>query len=135
MALLEFRTPFMQKVYELLVADTDLSAAVGGRIYDNVPHETPYPYVEIGDLDSECEPTHTNERQAGQLEIHVWSNYKGTKEANQIIDLINKVLDNVDLDLDCFTTIEFRCSLAKASKDPDGTTIKGLIRYDFILGG
>lgn len=136
MGLIDIQQPLAQKVYELLLADTDVNNAVDGRIYDYVPHETAYPYVEIDDVNVENIDSHTAERVDGQVTINVWSRYKGRKEAREVLDKINLVLHNSS---ECFisnmTTVEFRRSFSNVLKDPDGSTVKGIIRYDFILGG
>lgn len=118
----------------MLKADGTLSGLVTG-IYDNVPDETAEPYITIPDSKFEDSSSHTHDGFKGSITINVWSVSRGTLETKTIQNRLYELLQNLDLELAGFNTLNFRLGLNEVLKDVDGRTHHGVTRFDFLLGG
>lgn len=82
-----------------LRADTTLRGLLTGStspawsIYDNVPELTAYPYVNFGQTITAADDTMSYHGNSVTLELHVWSQYLGTKEIDGIVERIIQLLD------------------------------------------
>lgn len=121
------------KIYEILSSDTTLTDLAG--IYDNVPDNTKRDYVIIGDDDFSDFSSHTHDGFKGTVTLHVWSESRGKKSVKVIQNRLYELLQNVDLALSGFKTLNFKIGLNTVVKDPDGRTHHGITRFDFLLGG
>jgi hypothetical protein len=118
-------------IYRVLTTDSEIQLLVGSRVYDDVPDNTAYPFVSIGEV------TETDKRRSFTLlgreltlTIHVWSRAKGFAETNQLVDKIVAALENVQLvgmagwDWELTNYEDFR-----TIRDPDGITRHGILRF------
>lgn len=95
----------MQKaVYTLLVADATLvallakdvrGAGTGPGIFDEVPENQPYPYIEIGEFTSREFRTLTRSGEELTMTNHIWSQAPGNKQALEILKEMNRLLGDV----------------------------------------
>jgi hypothetical protein len=86
----------MQKaVVARLKATAGVTALVGQRIYDRVPQDATFPYVEIGDFQSvdDSAPPCVDGCEVF-IEIQVWSRAVGQVEAKQIASAVRAALNN-----------------------------------------
>jgi hypothetical protein len=123
-----------QKVYSLLTSDTTLMALITG-VYEQVPDNTAYPYVKIGDYDFSEWDTHTANGVDGDVTIKVWDQDRGENIVMQILNRIYHVLHNQELGLSGFSTVVFRFRTGNIAIEPDGRTYQGIAIYHVILGG
>ena len=65
-------------LYSTLNGDSTLDGIVGNnKIFDNVPQDTAYPYVVIGNISVINRGTKTIDGNEYDVDIDVWSEYRG----------------------------------------------------------
>ena len=104
-------------------------------VFDDVPQNTTYPYIAIGEetvIDYSTKDIDGNE---STLNIHVWSQYKGSKETKQIMDKIHDLLHNSNLTVVGHNLINLRFEYSDIMRDPDGITRHGVMRFRAIILG
>lgn len=75
-------------IYEALIADSTLIDALGGAyVFDSVPVNQDLPFVQFGKLICQDLSTSTQNGDAHEIEILIWSCHKGRK---QLLDLANQ---------------------------------------------
>ena len=110
---------------------SDLSCGV----FDDVPQNASYPYIALGE--ETAVDFSVKDIQGGDLtvNIHVWSQYKGSKETKQIMDKIHDLLHNINLSVTGFNLINLRFEFSDIMRDPDGITRHGVMRFLAIILG
>ena len=110
---------------------SDLSCGV----FDDVPQNASYPYIALGE--ETAVDFSVKDIQGGDLSvnIHVWSQYKGSKETKQIMDKIHDLLHNINLSVTGFNLINLRFEFSDIMRDPDGITRHGVMRFRAIILG
>ena len=68
-------------------------------------------------------------------EIHIWSQYKGSKECKQIMDKVHDLLHDSSLGVSGFNLINLRFEFSDIMIDPDGVTRHGVMRFRAIILG
>lgn len=115
-------------IHAALTGDAGLAAIVGARVHDDVPQGTGFPYVVIGDVTTRDWSTQTQEGHEHIVVIHAWSNQRGRRECQMIIERIDAVLDGADLTLDDHRLINLRVVFWTALRDLDGASYHGVVR-------
>ena len=112
-----------------IVAALKASAVAGGRIYDQVPQSTDFPYVSIGEMqviDDDAE-------YVGGVEVyatlHVWSRAAGKPEAANIAAAVRGAIHEQDLRLPFWRLVEIRHQSTRLMTDPDGITAHGVMTF------
>jgi hypothetical protein len=86
-------------IYRLLSEDEILRQLVTG-VFDDVPDEQPFPYVQIGEDEENNKPsTMLTVGRENVATIHIWSRALGYSEAERIAARVIDVLDGAVLDL------------------------------------
>lgn len=116
-----------QAIFGALVAQPGMPP-----VYDDVPEDSAFPYVVIGDdtsieFDDDC-----GSGADSTLTIHAWSTYKGRAEAKQILDLIYRTLHRSNLVIAGNVTITIHAEYQATLLDPDGLTRHGVIRFRLL---
>lgn len=124
-----------QKIYARLTADSTLMSLVGGRIFDVVPDNVVYPFIDIGDTELEDFGSHTTSGFEGEIPIHIWTQGTTKKQNMEIGNQVYSLLHNTDLAISNFPTVSFRASFNQILTEDDNRTHHGIQRYDVILGG
>ena len=89
--------PLQKAVYARLNGDSALIAQVSG-IYDDVPGNPTFPYVQIGIATSGTFQTHSRPGDEVTIFVDIFSQYEGMKEALEIKDDVDRLLaDRTDL--------------------------------------
>ena len=126
--------PLQQAIFTALnvsAVTSDLSCGV----YDDVPQNATYPYIALGEetvIDFSTKDIHGNEI---TINIHVWSQYKGSKETKQIMDKIHDLLHNTSISVSGFNLVNIRFEFSDILRDPDGITRHGVMRFRAIILG
>lgn len=103
-------------------------------VYDDVPEEATFPYVVIGDDQGTAWYTKTFGGREVATTIHVWSQYRGEKEAKEIMDKVVTALTNITLSLTGnFTVVGAISDFDDVIREPDGITRHGAVRIRFIV--
>lgn len=117
-------------VYDALVA-----ASLGVTVYDHVPANAAAPYVQIGDGDASDWGSKTFAGQSVGIAIHVWSEARGFKEANDLASSIHTALHEVALSLTGGTLVQLRFATSNRVNDPDGVTKHVAMRFEALIQG
>jgi hypothetical protein len=117
-------------IYQALVADAALSAALGGaRVYDEVPRDAAFPYVTLGDARISDASGDDGPTQEHQLTLHAWSRQGGHKQAHVITGALLQALDDVALQPSGHRLVNLRFALADIRREADGRTYHALVRF------
>ncbi|MGG3662519.1 DUF3168 domain-containing protein [Bacillus gobiensis] len=120
-------------LFQRFTNDASLSSKVGGRIYDAVPENTPYPYVTIGEPTDTPFDTKSSYGENIILSVHCWSSYNGKKEAYEVLNLILHSLSR-PLELGGgFKLQDFRREQMNVIIDIDGKTKHGILELRFYI--
>lgn len=111
-------------------------AAIGCGLYDEVP-ELPvgmpaesFPYVEIADVDFSPFDVDDNTGYEAYIALHIWSRYRGKKEAHDIFEVCRDALHRQTLSLSSwgvFDVLQFGGFTVR--RDGDNATIHGIGRF------
>ena len=126
------------KLYEILDQDATLQSICGRArvVFENVGDNTPFPYVEIGEIDLGDFGGYSFAGFEGTYTIHTWSQARGRKQCQEIMNRIYTLLHRVDLSLGSgFSTIANICEQSQTIIDSDGRTYHGIQRFKLITGG
>ena len=93
-----------QKIFNAIDSSEEFKKISNG-IYDFVPEKTKTPYATFGQILSKEETTKTDNGEALQFIIEIWSESKGRKEVVQILTEIEKALEK-EITLDTASVIE-----------------------------
>jgi hypothetical protein len=115
-------------VYAALTGDSTLMGLVEG-VYDDVPQDTPYPYIVVGEETTINAGTMTVDGLEHTLTLHVWSRYRGLKETKQIMERIYTLLHNSNLTVTGASLVNLRQEFSSTFVDADGLTRHGVIRF------
>ena len=99
------------KIYELL-------STLKYSVYDEVPKDAKCPYIEIGYCDADDDGCKTSNGLDVLQYIDIYSDYKGQKEAKEIAENVNNVLQNKKIKIDNATVFVYLKKM-KISKKTD----------------
>jgi hypothetical protein len=118
-------------VYDTLKNSAVLLAKVTG-VYDNVPQETKYPYVTIGDDTGIEYDTDDSTGIEATITVHIWSRKSGRKEIKKIMKIIYDVLHRTTLIISGYECIGCDWEFSETFLDPDGQTKHGVTRFRIL---
>ena len=122
-------------IYSTLSGDGNLTTTLGASVFDDVPESTSFPYVQIcEDNVTEFDTKDVNGSET-TLTLHIWSEYKGSKETKQIMDRVHDLLHDSSLSVSGFNLINLRFEFGDIMRDPDGKTRHGVMRFRAVLLG
>mgnify|MGYP001222844618 CR=1 FL=1 len=124
--------PVQRAVYQRLTSHAPLMARVTG-VLDDVPEGQPFPYVTLGEWTEIPVLAFGEDGSETTLTLHVWSRYRGWKECNEIVALLNEALDDAELEVEGYRTVLVVYDSATAIRDTDGVTRHMVVRYRLIL--
>ena len=122
-------------IYTRLNSDNTLTSTNGATVVDEPLLADTYPLVVIGEettIDFSRKDVDGGET---TINIHVWSQYKGSKETKNIMDRIHTLLHDVSLSVTGFNLINLRFEFSDIMIDPDGVTRHGVMRFRAIILG
>ena len=122
-------------VYSTLSSDTNLTSTLGAGVYDDVPQGSAYPFVQIGDDSTMDYSTKDVSGSETTLNLHVWSQNHGSKQAKDIMDRVHTLLHDTNLTVTGFNFINNRMEFSDIIRDPDGITRHGIMRFRTIVLG
>ena len=124
-----------------LAANSTLIAllAEGAKsIFDDVPEEEHFPYVTVGDIQSNANETDTELGQEHIVTINTWvarsdraggtAGYEGRKLARDIVSAIYDALNHASLTLSGFAFVNMLYQFSDAFRE-DEDTYRGTIRF------
>jgi len=119
-------------VFDTLDGDSNLQSKVSD-VYNFVPQNTAYPYVQVGDDSMADNSTKDLDGNIHSIMIHTWSRYRGDKEAKEIMARIYELLHNSSLSVSGASLVNARFETSDILNDPDGITKHGVQRFRFVI--
>ena len=119
-------------VFDTLDGDSNLQSKVSD-VYNFVPQNTAYPYVQVGDDSMADNSTKDLDGNVHSIMIHTWSRYRGDKEAKEIMARIYELLHNSSLSVSGASLVNARFETSDILNDPDGITKHGVQRFRFVI--
>lgn len=95
-------SPVSAAVYGVLSGDATLSALVGGRVYDDVRQAAAFPFLWYEVREREARGFGGGGLPEVELRVHVFSSYRGPKEAQDILDRVLVLLKDQPLTVSGF---------------------------------
>lgn len=115
-----------------LTGDATLMAMVTG-VHSHVPQDTVFPYVAFSTMQASNWRTRTTDGIRATLTLKIFSRYRGSKEALDIIDQIKNVLDNNNASMTGCTMVSLRYNNSNAFQQADGLTWEGNISFHAVI--
>lgn len=115
-------------IYSRLQTDEGLKS-IG--VYDYIDDNKAFPYVVLGRVFSTPERTKTTEGERVEITLDIWSQYKGKKEAVEIMKLIESTLDD-ELVIDGADVITQEVKSREVFEVAD-SLYKGTVVYEILL--
>ncbi|HVK21370.1 MAG TPA: DUF3168 domain-containing protein [Actinokineospora sp.] len=112
--------PLQAAIHDRLTGDPDLMALVAD-VVDEVPEKQHYPYVQLGDVTEIPDDTHDRPGVEATITLHIWSRYRGWKQALVILGHLDRILHRRPLDVDGFAVRSVVREWHKTTRDPDPT--------------
>ena len=122
-------------IYSALSGDSNLTSTLGASVFDEVPDQSSYPFVALGEETVVEYDTKDLDGASHTINIHVWSQYKAAKETKQIMDRIHTLLHDSSLSVSGFNLIRMQFEFSDIMRDPDGVTRHGVMRFRAITLG
>ena len=104
-------------------------------VYDEVVEGNSYPFISLGEETAQDYSTNNLVGAQTTINIHIWSQYKGSKETKNIMDKIHDLLHDVSLSVSGVNLINLRFEFSDIMRDPDGITRHGVMRFRAITLG
>lgn len=117
------------KIYELL-------STLNYPVYDEVPKDAKCPYIEIGYCDADDDSCKTNQGLDVLQYIDIYSDYKGQKEAKQIAQEVNNLMQNKTFNIDNATMFVYLKKM-RIVKEYDNvinsTNVSSKVNYTHVI--
>ena len=102
-------------------------------VFDDVPENTAYPYVVIGEETATNIDTKDKDAHEHTLTIHVWSQYRGRKEIKNIMSSVYTTLHNASITVSGASLVNIRHEFENTLTEADGITRHGVIRFRAVV--
>tara|TARA_B100000780_G_C20923725_1_gene368076 strand:- start:249 stop:650 length:402 start_codon:yes stop_codon:yes gene_type:complete len=122
-------------IFSRLSTDNNLTAVLGAKVFDDIPENTSYPYVQLGEDTAIDYSTKDSTGSEVSVNLDVWSRYRGSLEAKNIMDRIHTLLHDSSLSVTGSNFINMRFEFSDIIRDPDGITRHGVMRFRAIMLG
>jgi len=121
-------------IYTILNGDSTLDAIVGNnKIFDNVPQDTAYPYVVIGNINVINTGTKTLDGNEYNLDIDVWSEYRGKKEISDAMERIYELLHDTTYSVSGANFVNSQVRSTITLVENDGITRHAVLSLSVIV--
>ncbi|AZM54165.1 DUF3168 domain-containing protein [Streptomyces sp. WAC 01529] len=110
--------PLQLAVYAKATGHAPLMALVSG-VYDEVPEQVAHPYVSLGSITETVSDAHNQRGLEARVVLHVWSKYRGFKQAAAILDALDTALDRQPLTVSGFRDVSIAHEQHQELRDPD----------------
>lgn len=114
-----------------------IEAQTDYKVFDDIPKQESFPYIVMGEITARDWSAKSEPGQEVYSTIHIWSRYKGRKEADEIADGVLQALTLSPLDL----SPDFRAVLDREDIfdsfdliiDIDGITRHGILKLRYLI--
>jgi len=102
-------------------------------VYDDVPQQSNYPYVQMGEETSANNGTKTLDGLEHTLTMHIWSQYRGRREIKTIMKSVYDLLHNTAISVTGASLVNVRQEFSTTLSENDGITRHGVIRFRAVV--
>lgn len=120
-------------VYSKLTSDTNLMTLVNNNIFENVPEETPFPFIAISDFEAVIEEQTEKDLYLINFFIDSFTRQKGSKASLDIIKNIETALFNSSIVVTGYDVLNIRVSSSACKKMSDGNTYIGSLKMRAMI--
>lgn len=123
-----------ETLYNVLAASAEVTALLGTppRLYDHVPPGAAFPYAVFGATHVTPYDNRTDIGFDHLLTIDIWSRYRGSKEAKDIVTALYDTLHRASLTLTGQTALICEVHSVEVSLDNDGFTTHAAVRLNVL---
>lgn len=117
-------------IYSRLTGDPTLSGLVGGRIFDDIPQGSDFPYVRLGDENTTDDGGKDYVANQRAISVEVFSRYAGSSEAKRVMSAVYDLLHEQGLTVSGQQVVLMRHEFSSpVFMDPDGLSRHGSMRF------
>ena len=98
-------------------------------VYDDVPENTAYPYVVIGEESTSNNGSKDLDGLEHTITLHVWSQYRGRREIKEIMESVYSLLHNTAITVSGASLVNIRQEFSTTLAENDGITRHGVMRF------
>ena len=121
------------QIVTLLKASPELTALIGGRIYDRVLESPTFPYVSFGPSDEVSDDADCIDGFEVTMQLDVWSRAVGFPECRRIVDAVRKALPEDGILLADNALVTFNHRISRIFRDQDGLTSHGAMTFEAFV--
>ncbi|MVO87931.1 DUF3168 domain-containing protein [Streptomyces sp. p1417] len=110
--------PLQTALYAKLTGHGPLMALVSG-VYDEVPEQAAHPYVSFGSITETADDAHNQRGLEVAVVLHVWSKYRGFREAAAVLTALDVALDRQPLTVTGYRDVSIAHTQHTEVRDPD----------------
>lgn len=106
---------------------------VDGRVYDRIPANAVFPYIEIGHSQAVPDDAPCVNAVTCYVTLHVWSRVVGAVEARKISDQVTRALSGWEPEFPAETALAYAGSSVNSAQtmaDPDGISTHSVITFE-----
>jgi len=124
-----------KSVFAKLVAAniTDFAGDAITGVFDDVPLDTAYPYVVIGDETATNISTKDKDFHEHTLTIHIWSQYRGNRDIKEIMEQVYAALNDVSYTVSGASGVNLKHEFQTTLTEGDGITRHGVMRFRAVV--
>jgi hypothetical protein len=112
---------------------TDI-AAVDSRVFDRVPADVAFPYIELGEFQTLDDGAQCHDGMEVFATLHVWSRAIGQVEVKTIAGAARGSIHEAELDLGAaWQFLEIAHQDTRYLKDPDGVTSHAVLTFKALV--
>jgi len=108
-------------------------APLGYQVFDNVPQDSAFPYLVIGDDTSVEWDADDFIGSDSTVTIHAWSQYRGRKEVKEMLRVVYNALHRAEFAIEGGALIECSAEFQQTFVESDGLTRHGVIRFRVLV--
>lgn len=118
---------------QIAIRQTLKAAGVAdGRVYDDVKRDPVFPYVTLGDEQTNDDSDTCREFYEQFADVHVFSRAHGRTEAKAVGEAVRQALTE-PLSVDQYEVISQQFRTGQVFRDPDGITAHAVLTFRFLL--
>ena len=124
-----------KSVFAKLVAAniTDFAGDAITGVFDDVPTDTAYPYVVIGDETATNISAKDKDLHEHTLTIHIWSQYRGNRDIKEIMKQVYAALNDVSYTVSGASGVNLKHEFQTTLTEGDGITRHGVMRFRAVV--
>lgn len=118
-------------IYSILNNDSQLQNLVTG-VFDEIRPKQPFPYIALGDFNESNMHTFDREGREINIEIHIFSDYRGNKEIFDILSRVLALIDHKDIEIEGLHSVFVRYNNGNIVTETGGPTTLRHFVGDFL---